>query len=70
SQEKAIFSNVGGLIGCWLGISMWAFAGIMETTFWETVKIFPMLRRRFGRCTRAGTFSKTDKHRPTTVQNY
>ncbi|GFS98352.1 hypothetical protein NPIL_362001, partial [Nephila pilipes] len=29
-----IFSYVGGLMGCWLGISVWTFTGIAETTFW------------------------------------
>ncbi|GFT06568.1 uncharacterized protein NPIL_258461 [Nephila pilipes] len=28
-----IFSYVGGLMGCWLGISVWAFTEITETTF-------------------------------------
>ncbi|GFU43863.1 uncharacterized protein NPIL_321731 [Nephila pilipes] len=29
-----IFSYVGGLMGCWLGISVWTCTGIAETTFW------------------------------------
>ncbi|GFS97280.1 hypothetical protein NPIL_313291, partial [Nephila pilipes] len=29
-----VFSYIGGLMGCWLGISVWAWTGIAETTFW------------------------------------
>ncbi|GFS48844.1 hypothetical protein NPIL_159711 [Nephila pilipes] len=29
-----VFSYIGGLMGCWLGISVWAFTGIAETTIW------------------------------------
>ncbi|GFS88432.1 hypothetical protein NPIL_33391, partial [Nephila pilipes] len=29
-----IFSYIGGLMGCWLGISVWTCTGIAETTFW------------------------------------
>ncbi|GFY52010.1 hypothetical protein TNIN_367781 [Trichonephila inaurata madagascariensis] len=25
-----LFSHIGGLVGCWLGISVWAFTNIME----------------------------------------
>ncbi|GFY39506.1 uncharacterized protein TNIN_74931 [Trichonephila inaurata madagascariensis] len=27
-----LFSNIGGLMGCWLGISVWAFVNIIEKT--------------------------------------
>ncbi|GFT29988.1 hypothetical protein NPIL_628441, partial [Nephila pilipes] len=32
-----VFSYIGGLIGCWLGISVWAFTGIAEETFLATL---------------------------------
>ncbi|GBM01098.1 hypothetical protein AVEN_40270-1 [Araneus ventricosus] len=28
-----LFSYIGGLVGCWLGISVWALAGIFEKSF-------------------------------------
>ncbi|GFT53030.1 hypothetical protein NPIL_611021, partial [Nephila pilipes] len=28
-----VFSYIGGLMGCWLGFSVWACTGIAETTF-------------------------------------
>ncbi|GFS78031.1 hypothetical protein NPIL_346021, partial [Nephila pilipes] len=28
-----VFSYIGGLMGCWLGISVWACTGIAEETF-------------------------------------
>ncbi|GFT63779.1 hypothetical protein NPIL_332801, partial [Nephila pilipes] len=28
-----IFSYIGGLMGCWLGISVWTSTGIAESTF-------------------------------------
>ncbi|GBM63696.1 hypothetical protein AVEN_215921-1 [Araneus ventricosus] len=29
-QNGELFSYIGGLIGCWLGISVWAFTSICE----------------------------------------
>ncbi|GIY40396.1 uncharacterized protein CEXT_523751 [Caerostris extrusa] len=34
-----LFSYIGGLMGCWLGISVWAFTGIVEKTCRRTVKL-------------------------------
>ncbi|GIY89126.1 hypothetical protein CEXT_707661 [Caerostris extrusa] len=31
--EWELFSYIGGLIGCWLGISVWAFVDIIEANF-------------------------------------
>ncbi|GIY10509.1 uncharacterized protein CEXT_455551 [Caerostris extrusa] len=34
-----LFSHIGGLMGCYLGISVWAFTGIVEKTCRRTVKM-------------------------------
>ncbi|GFU17858.1 hypothetical protein NPIL_448141, partial [Nephila pilipes] len=32
-----VFSYIGGLMGCWLGISVWACTGIAEAAFWSAL---------------------------------
>ncbi|GBN44197.1 hypothetical protein AVEN_148420-1 [Araneus ventricosus] len=44
-SSSEIFSHVGGLLGCWLGISVFIFTGIMEKFFRKVFK----WRKRFGR---------------------
>ncbi|GFU21616.1 hypothetical protein NPIL_312571, partial [Nephila pilipes] len=34
-----IFSYIGGLMGCWLGISVWACTDIAETTIWTFLNV-------------------------------
>ncbi|GFU43861.1 hypothetical protein NPIL_321721 [Nephila pilipes] len=43
-----IFSYIGGLMGYWLGISVWACTGIAETTFWTVAYYL----KQFGRKSR------------------
>ncbi|GFS43225.1 hypothetical protein NPIL_508041 [Nephila pilipes] len=42
-----IFSYIGGLMGCWLGISVWACTGIVETTFWTFLRFMKQYVKRF-----------------------
>ncbi|CAL1278012.1 unnamed protein product, partial [Larinioides sclopetarius] len=32
-EEGDLFSHIGGLMGCWLGVSVATLTGILETTF-------------------------------------
>ncbi|KAF8788617.1 hypothetical protein HNY73_006642 [Argiope bruennichi] len=41
-----LFSYVGGLIGCWLGISVWAFVGLGENFFRKTIQCLMKLREK------------------------
>ncbi|GFS49251.1 hypothetical protein NPIL_600181 [Nephila pilipes] len=42
-----IFSYIGGLMGCWLGISVWACTGIAETTFGTVLRFMKQYATRF-----------------------
>ncbi|GFS43227.1 hypothetical protein NPIL_508051 [Nephila pilipes] len=42
-----IFSYVGGLMGCWLGISVWACTGIAETIFWIALRYLKQCVKKF-----------------------
>ncbi|GFT17016.1 uncharacterized protein NPIL_442281 [Nephila pilipes] len=33
-----LFGYIGGLMGCWLGISVWAFIDILEGPIWSLIK--------------------------------
>ncbi|CAL1275463.1 unnamed protein product [Larinioides sclopetarius] len=33
-----LFSYIGGLMGCWLGVSIWAFVGIAENVFRRSIQ--------------------------------
>ncbi|GFT90713.1 hypothetical protein NPIL_553111 [Nephila pilipes] len=41
-----VFSYIGGLMGCWLGISVWACTGIAEATFWTFLHYFKQLAKK------------------------
>ncbi|GFU11493.1 hypothetical protein NPIL_7011 [Nephila pilipes] len=41
-----IFSYIGGLMGCWLGISVWACTGIAETTFWTILHFLKQFTKK------------------------
>ncbi|GBO09730.1 hypothetical protein AVEN_119625-1 [Araneus ventricosus] len=41
-----LFSYIGGLVGCWLGISVWALAGIFEKTFREATSSIHKLKSK------------------------
>ncbi|GFS56523.1 hypothetical protein NPIL_244871 [Nephila pilipes] len=42
-----IFSYIGGLMGCWLGISVWAFTDIAETTTQTVIDFLNQYVKRF-----------------------
>ncbi|XP_055945685.1 uncharacterized protein LOC129976234 isoform X1 [Argiope bruennichi] len=42
-----LFSYIGGLMGCWLGVSMWAFAGIAENAFLRAIQWMEHIKRNF-----------------------
>ncbi|GFS52724.1 hypothetical protein NPIL_210991, partial [Nephila pilipes] len=42
-----IFSYIGGLMGCWLGISVWTCTGIAETTFGTVLRFLKQYVKRF-----------------------
>ncbi|KAF8778938.1 hypothetical protein HNY73_015612 [Argiope bruennichi] len=42
-----LFSYIGGLMGCWLGVSIWAFAGIAENTFLRAIQWMEHIKRHF-----------------------
>ncbi|KAF8796520.1 Amiloride-sensitive sodium channel subunit like protein [Argiope bruennichi] len=58
-NEWELFSYIGGLMGCWLGISVWAFVGVSEKTFRKIIWWKPNLRRKFRRTFRIDMSSKT-----------
>ncbi|GIY09469.1 uncharacterized protein CEXT_54411 [Caerostris extrusa] len=39
-----MFSYVGGLMGCWLGISVWAFIGIIERNYTRALQLMKKFR--------------------------
>ncbi|GIY40844.1 hypothetical protein CDAR_367801 [Caerostris darwini] len=44
-----IFSHVGGLVGCWLGISVWTAINFFEDLYKSTVKLAFKMRNRSKR---------------------
>ncbi|GIY14282.1 uncharacterized protein CDAR_503451 [Caerostris darwini] len=44
--EWELFSYIGGLIGCWLGISVWAFVDIIEANFRRFLRLIRKLRQK------------------------
>ncbi|KAF8778244.1 RWD domain-containing protein 1 [Argiope bruennichi] len=42
-----LFSFIGGLMGCWLGVSIWAFAGIAENVFRRAIQWMEHIKRYF-----------------------
>ncbi|GIX81672.1 hypothetical protein CDAR_235441 [Caerostris darwini] len=49
-----IFSHIGGLVGCWLGISVWTAINVFEDLYKRIVKLAFMVRNRSKRL--ASTF--------------
>ncbi|GFQ66989.1 uncharacterized protein TNCT_216301 [Trichonephila clavata] len=43
---EELFSYIGGLMGCWLGISVWASVGIFEKIYWKIVQVQQQLRKK------------------------
>ncbi|GFU31713.1 uncharacterized protein NPIL_662431 [Nephila pilipes] len=41
-----LFSYIGGLMGCWLGISVWASVGILEKFFVEFNQVKQLFRKK------------------------
>ncbi|GFT75326.1 uncharacterized protein NPIL_16461 [Nephila pilipes] len=41
---EELFSYIGGLMGCWLGMSVWASVGIFENAYWKIVGVKRQLR--------------------------
>ncbi|GBN00125.1 hypothetical protein AVEN_275588-1 [Araneus ventricosus] len=41
-----LFSYIGGLIGCWLGISVWTLAGIFEKSVARIRRLARKLKRK------------------------
>ncbi|GFT18837.1 uncharacterized protein NPIL_257451 [Nephila pilipes] len=66
-----IFSYVGGLMGCWLGISVWAFTDIAETTAQTVLDFLKQYVKRFHHSptTRDQLFFKRNPH-DTLVSKY
>ncbi|GIY58023.1 uncharacterized protein CDAR_284871 [Caerostris darwini] len=46
---EEMFSYIGGLLGCWLGISVWAFAGMVESFFRRIIQLIRKLKRKSKR---------------------
>ncbi|GBM41282.1 hypothetical protein AVEN_202877-1 [Araneus ventricosus] len=44
--SSEIFSHVGGLLGCWLGISVFTFTDIMEKGFRKVVRLKKIFKER------------------------
>ncbi|GBM90493.1 hypothetical protein AVEN_157636-2-1, partial [Araneus ventricosus] len=44
--NSEIFSHVGGLLGCWLGISVFTFTDIMEKFLRKVVRSKKRFRKR------------------------
>ncbi|GIY87026.1 uncharacterized protein CEXT_364821 [Caerostris extrusa] len=40
-----LFSDIGGLIGCWLGISVWALVGIIESFSYKASKMMHKIKQ-------------------------
>ncbi|GFT57466.1 hypothetical protein NPIL_170261, partial [Nephila pilipes] len=43
---EELFSYVGGLMGCWLGISVWASVGMFENTYRKIVQLKRQSRKK------------------------
>ncbi|GFY39502.1 uncharacterized protein TNIN_74891 [Trichonephila inaurata madagascariensis] len=41
-----LYSNIGGLIGCWLGISVWTFVNITERTILITINWMKKFKKK------------------------
>ncbi|GIY14286.1 hypothetical protein CDAR_503491, partial [Caerostris darwini] len=41
-----LFSYIGGLIGCWLGISVWAFVDIIEANCRRLLRLIQKLKQK------------------------
>ncbi|GIZ05007.1 hypothetical protein CEXT_740431 [Caerostris extrusa] len=41
-----LFSYIGGLIGCWLGISVWAFVDIIEGNCRRLLRLIQKLKQK------------------------
>ncbi|GIY55204.1 hypothetical protein CDAR_172971 [Caerostris darwini] len=44
--EWELFSYIGGLTGCWLGISVWAFADIIEANYRRLLRLIQKLKQK------------------------
>ncbi|GIY32151.1 uncharacterized protein CEXT_709791 [Caerostris extrusa] len=44
--EMELFSYIGGLIGCWLGISVWAFVDIIEGNCRRLLRLIQKLKQK------------------------
>ncbi|GBL94473.1 hypothetical protein AVEN_235582-1 [Araneus ventricosus] len=58
-NDWELFSYIGGLMGCWLGISVWAMVGISEKSFRKIIWWKPNLRRKLRRIVRSNASSQT-----------
>ncbi|GFU11893.1 hypothetical protein NPIL_146811 [Nephila pilipes] len=54
-QTEELFSYLGGLMGCWLGMSVWASVGIFEKAYRKMVEL-PFHLNNFP----VGVFKDTD----------
>ncbi|GFY19499.1 hypothetical protein TNCV_4646731 [Trichonephila clavipes] len=43
---EELFSYIGGLMGCWLGISVWASVGVFEKIYRKIVQVQQQLRKK------------------------
>ncbi|GFU39194.1 hypothetical protein NPIL_528001 [Nephila pilipes] len=43
---EELFSYIGGLMGCWLGMSVWASVGIFENAYRKIVQVKRKLRKK------------------------
>ncbi|GFT06097.1 uncharacterized protein NPIL_40751 [Nephila pilipes] len=48
-----VFSYIGGLMGCWLGFSVWTFTGITERTFASVLYYLKQFTKKSHHCPRA-----------------
>ncbi|KAF8778836.1 hypothetical protein HNY73_015522 [Argiope bruennichi] len=48
-----LFSYIGGLMGCWLGVSIWAFPGIVENVFRRALQWMIPIKRYVATVSRA-----------------
>ncbi|GIY30674.1 uncharacterized protein CDAR_210071 [Caerostris darwini] len=44
--EWELFSYIGGLTACWLGISVWAFTGIIGTNYGRLLRLIQKLKKK------------------------
>ncbi|GIY47997.1 uncharacterized protein CDAR_387471 [Caerostris darwini] len=45
SMKWDLFSDIGGLIGCWLGISVWALVGIIESFSYKASEMMHKIKQ-------------------------